>query len=156
MLCLCLGRQQSHPSNAVPETSVASHECGSLCGGDTSFLGDAPFWGSTYRIPTGACTRVGGSIWLNGGWRVHRDTIFLLAIREIGASHASAVGGLQPLTTLFFEWMLLRSPLSWSLFVGSCFVVLGVICLSRGPRQTSHASTCPKPRGSQSEYRLPC
>ena len=72
------------------------------------------------------------------------DTIFLLAIREIGASHASAVGGLQPLTTLFFEWMLLRSPLSWSLFVGSCFVVLGVICLSRGPRQTSHASHMPQ------------
>ena len=74
------------------------------------------------------------------------DTIFLLAIKEIGASHASAVGSLQPLTTLLFEWLLLRSPVGWSLFVGSCFVVLGVICLSREPRGNSKASHTPQTR----------
>ena len=72
------------------------------------------------------------------------DTIFLLAIREIGASHASAMGSIQPLTTLFFEWLLLRSPVSWTLFVGSCFVVLGVVCLSRGPGNNSKASYMPQ------------
>ncbi|MDE0044051.1 MAG: DMT family transporter [Candidatus Poribacteria bacterium] len=72
------------------------------------------------------------------------DTIFLLAIKEMGASHASAVGSIQPLTTLLFEWLLLRSPVSWSLFVGSCFVVLGVICLSRGPRRNATASRMPQ------------
>ncbi|MDE0299270.1 MAG: DMT family transporter [Candidatus Poribacteria bacterium] len=70
------------------------------------------------------------------------DTLFLVAIKEIGASHASAVGSIQPLTTLFFEWILLRSGVSWTLFVGSCFVVLGVICLSRAPRNA------PKPADS--------
>lgn len=72
------------------------------------------------------------------------DTIFLLAIKEIGASHASAVGSIQPLTTLFFEWLLLRSPISWSLFIGSCFVVLGVICLSRAPARNLVASRMPQ------------
>ena len=74
------------------------------------------------------------------------DTLFLLAIREIGASHASAVGSTQPLTTLFFEWLLLRSSVGWSLFAGSCLVVLGVICLSRGPKRTSTASHMPQTR----------
>lgn len=74
------------------------------------------------------------------------DTIFLLAIREIGASHASAVGSTQPLTTLFFEWLLLRSSIGWSLFAGSCLVVLGVICLSREPKRTSTASHIPQTR----------
>lgn len=68
------------------------------------------------------------------------DTIFLLAIKEIGASHASAVGSIQPLTTMFFEWLLLSSQISWTLFVGSCFVVLGVICLSRGPKRNREGS----------------
>ena len=69
------------------------------------------------------------------------DTIFLLAIKEIGASHASAVGSIQPLTTLFFEWLLLGTSVSWTLFVGSCFVVFGVICLSRGPKHHSKDSS---------------
>ena len=69
------------------------------------------------------------------------DTIFILAIKEIGASHASAVGSIQPLTTLFFEWFLLGTSVSWTLFVGSCFVVLGVICLSRGPKRHSNDSS---------------
>ena len=72
------------------------------------------------------------------------DTIFLHAIKEIGASHASAVGSIQPLTALFFEWLLLGSQVGWSLFIGSCFVVLGVICLSLAPRRTRNALQMPK------------
>ncbi len=74
------------------------------------------------------------------------DTLFLFAIREIGASHASAVGSILPLTALFFEWLLLGSPVGWNLFVGSCFVVLGVICLCLAPRRTPHAPRMPQPK----------
>ena len=77
------------------------------------------------------------------------DTIFLLAIKEIGASHASAVGSIQPLTTLFFEWLLLGTSISWTLFVGSCFVVLGGICLSQGRKHNSKG-----PRMSQTGGRF--
>jgi len=74
------------------------------------------------------------------------DTIFLMTIKEIGASHAMAVGSLQPLTTLFFEFLLFRSPVSWTFFVGSCFVVIGVIWLSRASRQTPQPSDRPQAR----------
>ena len=72
------------------------------------------------------------------------DTIFLLAIKEIGASHASAVGSVMPLTTLFFEWLLLGSPVGWSLIAGSCFVALGVVCVSLAPRHARHAPRMPQ------------
>ena len=85
------------------------------------------------------------------------DTIFLLAIREIGASHASAVGSIQPVNNTVFRmdvaqvtaqlelvcWKLLRCP-------------RGDLFVARGLGKPRMLPTCPKPRGSQSEYRLPC
>lgn len=58
------------------------------------------------------------------------DTLYLGAIKQIGVSRAMALAGIHPLTTLFFEWLLLRSPVSWIFFVGSSLVVMGVMCLS--------------------------
>ena len=46
-----------------------------------------------------------------------------------------ALAGTFTLTTLFFEWALLRHPFSRMFFLGSCLVVLGVICLSARSRQ---------------------
>ncbi len=63
------------------------------------------------------------------------ETLYLTAIKEIGLSRTMALAGTFPLTTLFFEWALLRHPFSRTFFLGSCLVVVGVICLSARSRQ---------------------
>ncbi|NKB71729.1 MAG: EamA family transporter [Candidatus Latescibacteria bacterium] len=65
------------------------------------------------------------------------DTLYLHAIKRIGAARTLALVGIHPLTTLFFEWLLLDRLVGWSLLAGCCLVVAGVVCLSQehGARQ---------------------
>lgn len=58
------------------------------------------------------------------------DTLYLSAIKELGVSRPLALVGTYPLTTLLFEQLLLRHPVSRMFVLGSCLVVVGVICLS--------------------------
>ena len=51
-----------------------------------------------------------------------------------------AVGILQPLSILLFEWLLRRSTLNWALVVAGCFIMADVILLSRKPEQTLETS----------------
>lgn len=63
------------------------------------------------------------------------DTLYLTAIREIGLSRALALSSTYPLTTLLFEWLLLRRPASGGLALGCCLVALGVVLLSGRGRE---------------------
>ena len=58
------------------------------------------------------------------------DTLQMVSIREIGVSRNMALSGLHPLSTLFFEWLLLGSPFGWTFVVGCCLAVLGIVCLA--------------------------
>ncbi len=60
------------------------------------------------------------------------DTLYLVAIKEIGISRTMALTGTFPLTTLFWQTALLDDPFEPSLAIGSGLVVLGVVFLSRG------------------------
>lgn len=59
------------------------------------------------------------------------DTLYLIAIKEIGLSLTMALSGVFPLTTIAWEALLLGHPPGWELAAGSCLVVLGVVLLSR-------------------------
>lgn len=63
------------------------------------------------------------------------DTLYLVAIREMGVSRTMALVGTFPLTTLLFEWLLLQRPVNRAFVMGCCLVVSGVICLSSRSRQ---------------------
>ena len=58
------------------------------------------------------------------------DTLYLIAIKEIGVSRSLPLVGIHPLATLFFEHLWLGSPFGWSFVLGTCLVTAGVICLS--------------------------
>ena len=58
------------------------------------------------------------------------DTLYLIAIKEIGLSRTMALSGIFPLTTLFWEQLILRQPPGAALVAGSCLVVAGVVFLS--------------------------
>jgi len=63
------------------------------------------------------------------------DTLYLAAIKEFGLSRTLALVGTHPLSTLFFEWILLREPISPNFVLGCCLVVAGVVFLSRKSRR---------------------
>lgn len=58
------------------------------------------------------------------------DTLFLRSIKEIGVSRTMAIVGTVPLTTLFFQQLLLDIPVGSTFIFGCVLVVGGVICLS--------------------------
>lgn len=60
------------------------------------------------------------------------DTIYLVALRDIGVARAMPVSGTFPLSTLLFERLLLGTPLRPSLLAGSLLVGAGIVLLSRG------------------------
>ena len=64
------------------------------------------------------------------------DTLYLVAIKEIGISRTMALTGTFPLTTLFWQTVLLDYPFEPSLAIGGGLVVLGVVCLSYGNPET--------------------
>ncbi|MGY8827378.1 MAG: DMT family transporter [Candidatus Latescibacterota bacterium] len=59
------------------------------------------------------------------------DTLYLIAIKEIGVSRTMALTGTFPLTTLFWQTVLLDAPFNPSLVLGSLLVVGGLFFLSR-------------------------
>lgn len=64
------------------------------------------------------------------------DTLYLVAIKEMGISRTMALTGTFPLTTLFWQTVLLEYPFEPSLAVGGGLVVLGVVFLSRSDKAT--------------------
>ena len=58
------------------------------------------------------------------------DTLYLHAIKQIGAARTLALVGIHPLATLFFEWLLLDRSIGWILLAGCCLVVAGVVMLA--------------------------
>ncbi|MDA0746731.1 MAG: DMT family transporter [bacterium] len=65
------------------------------------------------------------------------ETAYLRAIREIGVSRSLALAGTYPLSTLFFQHLILQYPVPKSLVLGCVLVVLGVVSLSGRPEQVS-------------------
>ena len=60
------------------------------------------------------------------------DTLYLIALRDIGVSRSMPLSGTFPLSTLLFEHLLLRTPLRPTLLAGAVLVCLGIVLLSRG------------------------
>ena len=72
------------------------------------------------------------------------DTLYLAAIKAFGLSRTLALVGTHPLSTLLFEWVLLRQPVSANFFLGCCLVVSGVVFLSgRSGRAVSRSEQVP-------------
>ncbi|MDP7447805.1 MAG: DMT family transporter [Candidatus Latescibacteria bacterium] len=88
------------------------------------------------------------------------DTLYLVALREIGVSRAMPVSGTFPLTTLLFERLLLGTPLQPTILLGSLLVGVGVVLLAwaKVPKTsgaTPHASgTTPHASGTVPPVRL--
>ena len=59
------------------------------------------------------------------------DTLYLVAMKEIGVSRTLALTGTFPLTTLLWQTLLLDAPFSSTLLLGSALVVGGLFFLSR-------------------------
>ena len=60
------------------------------------------------------------------------DTLYLVSLREIGVSRAMPLSGSFPVATLFFERLLLGTPLEAEVLSGSVLVAAGVVLLARG------------------------
>ena len=71
------------------------------------------------------------------------DTLYLVALREIGVSRAMPLSGTFPLSTLLFERLLLGTPLLPSLLAGSLLVGVGVVLLAWGRAPTPTVSAPP-------------
>lgn len=71
------------------------------------------------------------------------DTLYLIALKEIGISRAIALSGTFPLTTMLWEAVLLDHPPSSSLLSGSLLVAAGVVFLSRQSSPEATADDIP-------------
>lgn len=71
------------------------------------------------------------------------DTLYLVALREIGVSRAMPLSGTFPLSTLLFERLLLGTPLRPSLLAGCLLVGVGVVLLAWGRAPTPTVSAPP-------------
>jgi len=78
------------------------------------------------------------------------DTLYLIAMKEIGVSRTLALTGTFPLTTLFWQTLLLDAPFSPTLLLGSALVVGGLFFLSRSGQPTNDPCAC----SVASPYRL--
>ena len=71
------------------------------------------------------------------------DTLYLMALKEIGLSRSMPLSATYPLTTLAFEYLLFGRPVTADLAAGVVLVVFGIICLStqeHGNEPDGHAS----------------
>lgn len=71
------------------------------------------------------------------------DTLYLVALREIGVARAMPLSGIFPLTTLLFERLLLQTPLQPGLLAGSALVATGVVLMTRGRVPTQEQGVTP-------------
>jgi drug/metabolite transporter (DMT)-like permease len=81
------------------------------------------------RVPTHELALLAASVVLGIGVG---DTLYLIALREIGVARAMALSGVYPLTTLAWEAAVLRRAPDTSLVLGAALVAAGVVLLSRG------------------------
>lgn len=81
------------------------------------------------------------------------DTLYLVALREIGVSRAMPLSGTFPLSTLLFERLILGTPLEPSLLSGSLLVGVGVVLLAWG-RTSKPASAHARPEADTPPARL--
>jgi len=58
------------------------------------------------------------------------DTLYLMALKEIGLSRTMPLSATFPLTTLAFEYLLFGRPVTATLAAGVVFVVFGIVCLA--------------------------
>lgn len=58
------------------------------------------------------------------------DTLYLMALKEIGLSRTMPLSATYPLTTLGFDYLLFGRPVTADLAAGVVLVVIGIICLS--------------------------
>ena len=65
------------------------------------------------------------------------DTLYMVALREIGIARSLALSGTFPLPTLFFEWLLFDHAFSPTFVLGCGVVVAGVVFLSGRERAKS-------------------
>jgi len=68
---------------------------------------------------------------------VFGETLYLTSIREIGISRTMVLVSITPLTTLFWESLLLLQPVTRTLIAGCGLVAVGVAFLSRQPSSRS-------------------
>ena len=78
------------------------------------------------------------------------DTLYLIAMKEIGVSRTLALTGTFPLTTLFWQTLLPDAPFNPALLLGSALVVGGLFFLSRSGQPTKDPCAC----SGASPYRL--
>lgn len=71
------------------------------------------------------------------------DTLYLIALRDIGVSRSMPLSGTFPLSTLLCEHLLLRTPLRPTLLAGAVLVCAGIVLLSRGRTPGPQSSAAP-------------
>jgi drug/metabolite transporter (DMT)-like permease len=69
------------------------------------------------------------------GLLVVGDTFYFRSMELAGVSWAMPVASITPLWAVLLAWLLVEEPLTWSLFVGSLLVVLGIAFISRSTAQ---------------------
>lgn len=74
------------------------------------------------------------------------DTLYLMALKEIGLSRTMPLSATYPLTTLAFEYLLLSRPIAADLAAGAALVVFGIICLAARERESDTDSHAPMGR----------
>ena len=74
------------------------------------------------------------------------DTLYLMALKEIGLSRTMPLSATYPLTTLAFEYLLFSRPVTADLATGVLLVVFGIICLSARERESASGGHAPMGR----------
>jgi drug/metabolite transporter (DMT)-like permease len=69
------------------------------------------------------------------GLLVVGDTFYFRSMELAGVSWAMPVASITPLWAVLLAWFFVEEPLTWSLFVGSLLVVLGIAFISRSTAQ---------------------
>jgi len=95
-----------------------------------------PHGGGGWRASAAELAALGGSVAVGIGVG---DTLYLIALKEIGIARAMALSGVFPLTTLAWEAVLLARPPEASLAGGAVLVAAGVVLLAREPDQARPA-----------------
>jgi drug/metabolite transporter (DMT)-like permease len=99
--------------------------CHGLTGGAVGVLGDLPWQGYLLSaINAVACTVL--PIWL-----------VMRGVQLLGATLASQVGMVGPLSTLWMAAWWLDEPITWRLLVGTGAILLGIVLLSRSKQAVS-------------------
>jgi drug/metabolite transporter (DMT)-like permease len=99
-----------------------------------------------FGAPKSAYTSVTGLEWLMLAGSVLLiigvgDTLHMISMREIGISRSMGLTGIHPLTTLFFERIILGTPFNETFIAGCVLVVVGITLLSSRVEQTAKEDT---------------